>query len=97
MAGVAGFEPTMNGSEPFALPLGDTPKRSVRGFDVRQIPLNEVQGVSAQCDEPHNLLYYKWKQNSNQKPMQSKTIILYKQDKMLYNNSCYPPRGIAKR
>ena len=25
MAGVAGFEPTMNGSEPFALPLGDTP------------------------------------------------------------------------
>ena len=32
MAGVAGFEPTMNGSEPFALPLGDTPKRSARGF-----------------------------------------------------------------
>ena len=29
MAGVAGFEPTMNGSEPFALPLGDTPIFSV--------------------------------------------------------------------
>ena len=42
MAGVAGFEPTVNGSEPFALPLGDTPKRSARGLGVRQIPLNEV-------------------------------------------------------
>lgn len=26
MVGAAGFEPTMHGSEPCALPLGDTPK-----------------------------------------------------------------------
>ncbi len=36
MAGVAGFEPTMNGSEPFALPLGDTP-RSERGERIGRI------------------------------------------------------------
>ena len=44
LAGVAGFEPTINGSEPFALPLGDTPMNKVnRGFVVRQIPsMNQV-------------------------------------------------------
>ena len=38
MAGVAGFEPTVNGSEPFALPLGDTPKRSAGVSSLDRYP-----------------------------------------------------------
>ena len=38
LAGVAGFEPTVNGSEPFALPLGDTPKRSAGVSSLDRYP-----------------------------------------------------------
>ena len=69
MAGVAGFEPTMNGSEPFALPLGDTPKQSVRGFVYQtDTPKRSARGFVGQTDTLNSILLY---DNLDKKPIKT--------------------------